>query len=116
MSTLTPDANPPPAALAAALLLSGALPASREAQEQRAMQAEEQIGSLLDSEAYAAAPEEERRRMAAALLEQLERDRCIRNLTYDEENRLFSFQFADKTLGGVSLKDFSGSTGNLMMN
>ena len=76
----------------------------------------EQIKMLLNSEAYKTAEAEERIELVSNLLNELESNGDIWNLSLNEEGNLFSFQYLDGTLGGVTIEDFSQAAGKLPMN
>lgn len=76
----------------------------------------ERIKGLLNSETYKMAEDEERVALVSELLTGLETSGYIKNLSLNEENNLFSFQYIDGTLGGVTIEDFSQSEGSLPMN
>ena len=78
--------------------------------------ADDKIEELTSSEKYKDASKEERYTLVSDLLESLEAEGSIKNLAYFEEDELFSFQYENGVLGGVSLDDFSTKPGELPVN
>ena len=68
---------------------------------------DEQIDVLLQSDAYVYADFEQKKELANELLLHLQQEKLISHCTYSEENSLFSFEYADHSLGGISLVDFT---------
>lgn len=71
---------------------------------------------LLESEEYKKGSLEERRELASKMLNDMKCKRYIKGLVYFEENFLFSFLYADGSLGGIYLKDFATKPGELPMD
>lgn len=84
--------------------------------QEKVKHVDEQIAALTADTAYQDGTLEERRDLAQAALTQLEKEGYLTQLNYDGEQDLFSFQYADGSLGGVYLADFSSSGGGLPMN
>lgn len=73
--------------------------------------ADEKIDQLIAGADYRAGSLQERKELAQAVLTQLEQEQYISRLSYQEDQALFSFRYADGSLGGVSLRDFSQGDG-----
>ncbi len=76
----------------------------------------DEIGQLIESDDYIKASIEEKEEFASILLNKLENQGYIKGLYYDKENSLFSFQYADGTLGGIQMDDFNKEIDGLLMN
>lgn len=77
---------------------------------------DEKINELMISAPYCEGSFQERKELAFQMLLQLKQDGYIFHLTYDELNTLFSFQYADMSLGGIQIKNFNHRPDNLPMN
>ena len=84
--------------------------------EQRTAFVDEKINELMISAPYCEGSFQERKELAFQMLLQLKQDGYIFHLTYDELNTLFSFQYADMSLGGIQIKNFNHRPDNLPMN
>lgn len=78
-------------------------------QEKNIQEAEETIDSVLKEEDFEALEETEKIQKVEEMLEQLTEDGAIEKETieYDDVEQLFTFEYSDGTLGGISLRDFS---------
>lgn len=86
-----------------------------KSQEERTDCADERIRELLDDAAYRDGDAETRNALAAEVLHVLEKEHCIQALYYDPKNQMYSYQYADGSLGGLTMTDFQDS-GPLAMN
>ena len=59
---------------------------------------------------------EERKEYVHGILSQLKEDGYIKNLLYDSDNYMFSFEYSNGILGGWMIKDFAASDGLIPMN
>lgn len=66
--------------------------------------AEEEINTLVTSGLFQGSPLQRQKELAGQVLTRLEEDGLIARLSYDLAGAVFSFQYADATLGGVQLK------------
>ena len=78
--------------------------------------ADERIAALMHDEAYRQADSAERKQRAGELLQALPKEHCIYALDFSEENQMYSFRFADGSLGGITLQDFESGFDSLPMN
>lgn len=76
----------------------------------------DEIGRLIESDDYIKASFEEKKELAYTLLNKLEKQGYIKGLYYDKNNKLFSFQYANDTLGGIQMNDFNKEIDGLLMN
>ena len=74
------------------------------------------IDSLVLSEEYKNSDFQQRKEAAQKLLDDMVEKGIIKQYSYDEEKKLFSFQHSNGALGGISLKDHSYDTGIFPMN
>jgi hypothetical protein len=97
--------------LAVSLLLWNGIRGGRYAksQEERTDCADERIRELLDDAAYRDGDAETRKALAAEVLHALEKEHCIKALYYDPKNQMYSYQYADGSLGGLTMTDFQDS-------
>lgn len=69
------------------------------------------IDKLVNSEEYKLMSESERVKSVGHLLKLYELSRVIKNVSYDDDNKLYSFEYSsgelDGTLGGVMIKQFN---------
>lgn len=77
---------------------------------------DEKIGELITSDLYREGSLEKREELSSTMLSQLKEEGYIVNLSYSKTDRLFSFQYADGTLGGIKIEDFSSNSDALPMN
>ncbi len=77
---------------------------------------DEQIHVLQEDDAYKSANTDTREEMAAGVLRKLRIMRYVKNVSYSSDSQLFSFQYTDGSLGGITLTDFSTPEGELAMN
>lgn len=77
---------------------------------------DEQIQELIKSDAYKNGTISERKKLVGEQLHQLAYDGYISHLLYDKQNALFSFQYADASLGGIQLTDFDYQFNSLPIN
>lgn len=77
---------------------------------------DEQIQGLIKSDAYKNGTILERKKLVGEQLRQLAYDGYISHLLYDKQNALFSFQYADGSLGGIQLTDFNHQFSSLPIN
>ncbi len=77
---------------------------------------DERIDQLMKSSAYKNSSFEKQKELIFDMLKELERERYIINLYYNEESLLFSFEYSNGTLGGVSLRDFHQEIDGLPIN
>lgn len=68
---------------------------------------DEQIDVLLQSDSYISADFEQKKKLANELLLHLQQEKLISHCTYPEENSLFSLEYADHSLGGIYLVNFT---------
>ena len=99
-----------------ALLYINANPINNELIQSKIELVDEKIHELIASDMYAEASFQERENLVSTMLMQLEQDRYIFHLSYDKTGGLFSFQYADRTLGGVRIDDFSQQVDELPIN
>ncbi len=78
--------------------------------------ADARIAELMHDEAYRQADSAVRKQRADELLQALQKEHCIHALDFSEENQMYSFRFADGTLGGITLQDFESGFNSLPMN
>lgn len=78
--------------------------------------ADARIAELMQDEAYRQADSTERKKRAGELLQSLQKEHCIYALDFSEENQMYSFRFADGSLGGITLHDFQSDADSLPMN
>ncbi len=64
------------------------------------------LNKLMESEEYKNSNENKKIEVVENFLKLYEKDNIIKNLDYDSKTKLFSFQYSDGSLGGVSLKEF----------
>lgn len=86
-----------------------------QAVQEQVVYVDEKLDALLSGADYKAGSLQERKELAQAVLSQLEAENYISKLFYQEEQAQFTFQYADGTLGGIALQDFSQGDG-LPMN
>ena len=77
---------------------------------------DEKITELTTSSAYQDGTLQQRQALADELLTGLAKDGYITDLVYDELGEMYSFQYADGSLGGLMLKDFRTPPGAIPMN
>lgn len=68
------------------------------------------ISKITDSEEYKESSYDERKTDIEQLLTQLKREKYIRNVYYDKDNQMFTFQYSSGVLGGVMIKEFDSLT------
>ena len=86
---------------------SGELEAYLEASDVDEMgNVDEELHDLLSSDEYMNKSQAEKKIACENLLKELENNGEIKNLQYDEDSELFSFEYKNSVLGGVSLKEF----------
>lgn len=69
-----------------------------------------EISKITDSEEYKESSYDERKTDIEQLLTQLKREKYIRNVYYDKDNQMFTFQYSSGVLGGVMIKEFDSLT------
>ena len=67
---------------------------------------DEGIKQFMNSDYYQTLDEEEKIKSVGQLLKIYKSKGVIKGLYYSEENKSYSFQYKDDSLGGVSLKEF----------
>lgn len=75
-----------------------------------------EISTVLNSDQYKNSNQKEREDLISKILKDLEKEKLIKNLSYDNKNYLFSFQYVDNSLGGVQLQDFNAKQDKLFIN
>lgn len=68
------------------------------------------IAEITASEEYKESSYDERKTDIEQLLTQLKREKYIRNVYYDKDNQMFTFQYSSGVLGGVMIKEFDSLT------
>lgn len=68
------------------------------------------IAEITASEEYKESYYDERKTDIEQLLTQLKREKYIRNVYYDKDNQMFTFQYSSGVLGGVMIKEFDSLT------
>jgi len=68
------------------------------------------INDLMNSEEYKKKSDKDKKVAVENMLNELVLRKEIKNLSYDESEQLFSFEYKNGTLGGVSLKGFDDKT------
>ena len=69
-----------------------------------------EIAEITASEEYKESSYDERKTDIEQLLTQLKREKYIRNVYYDKDNQMFTFQYSSGVLGGVMIKEFDSLT------
>lgn len=69
-----------------------------------------QIEQLLNTKEYNDAGFEQQKIMVSDLLIELRKNKMIVAFSYSDDNKLYSFEYNDHSLGGVYLKGFSVET------
>lgn len=69
-----------------------------------------EISKITDNEEYKESSYDERKTDIEQLLTQLKREKYIRNVYYDKDNQMFTFQYSSGVLGGVMIKEFDSLT------
>ena len=69
-----------------------------------------EISKITASEEYKESSYDERKTDIEQLLTQLKREKYIRNVYYDKDNQMFTFQYSSGVLGGVMIKEFDSLT------
>ena len=82
--------------------------------ERRVDRADQEIAALVDTEAFQNGSLQEREALAFGLMSELRKGGCVSDVFY--EDGLFSFQYADGTLGGLMIEDFSQKVGDIPVN
>lgn len=68
------------------------------------------IAEITDSEEYRYSSYDERKTAIEQLLTDLKREKYIKNVYYDKDNQMFTFQYSSGVLGGVMIKEFDSLT------
>lgn len=68
------------------------------------------IAEITASEEYKESSYDDRKTTIEQLLTQLKREKYIRNVYYDKDNQMFTFQYSSGVLGGVMIKEFDSLT------
>lgn len=89
---------------------------SSESAEEKVAAVDKKMNDVLAGDEYNEMSLPERKELASDLLSQLERDGYITGLLYDDDSFTYSFEYADGTLGGWRIKDFSDQDDLLPMN
>lgn len=89
---------------------------SAETAEDRVAVVDDKMNEVLESEEYGQMSPAERRELVSDILRKLEQAGYITGLTFDEGSGMYSFTYADGTLGGWQIEDFSGQDDLLPMN
>jgi hypothetical protein len=79
------------------------------------MYVDDTIKKILSSEEYKEGDLSERKKLVEETLLNLQKNKYISDVFYEEEINYFSFQYLDKTLGGIKIEEFS-KDGFLPMN
>lgn len=87
-----------------------------ETDEEKVEYVDEKMNEALASDKYREMSLTERREFADDLLSQFEQEGYITGLQYNEDGLMYSFEYADGTLGGWRIEDFSSKEGVLPMN
>ena len=74
------------------------------------------LNDLYRADNYKNGTRNQRKELAGEILSRMEKDGYISQVYYDEDTRSYSFQYADGSLGGVSLKSFAAEEGKEPMN
>ena len=77
---------------------------------------DEKIEELITCDLYREGSLEEREKMSSMMLSQLKKEGYIAHLSYSSTDGLFSFQYADGTLGGIKIEDFNSNPSDLPIN
>lgn len=77
---------------------------------------DEKLDALVASAPYEGGSIQERKELASQVLSELENNGYIYQLSFDGQAGLFSFQYADRTLGGLQIKASTNRPGELPMN
>lgn len=69
-----------------------------------------EISKITDSEGYKKSSYDERKTAIEQLLTELKEEKYIKNVYYDKDNQMFTFQYSSEVLGGVMIKEFDSLT------
>lgn len=89
---------------------------SKEKSADSVVEVDKQIALLLDSKEYGNADFESQKTMMNNLFLELKRKKLIVGYSYFDNDRLFSYEYNDHSLGGIALKSFSAESGSPTMN
>ncbi len=64
------------------------------------------ISKITDSEEYKESSYDDRKTAIEQLLTELKEEKYIKNVYYDKDNQMFTFQYSSGVLGGVMIKEF----------
>ena len=65
-----------------------------------------EISKITDSEEYKKSSYDERKTAIEQLLTELKEEKYIKNVYYDKDSQMFTFQYSSGVLGGVMIKEF----------
>lgn len=68
------------------------------------------ISKITDSEEYKESSYDDRKTTIEQILTDLKREKYIKNVYYDKDNQMFTFQYSSEVLGGVMIKEFDSLT------
>lgn len=68
------------------------------------------IAEITASEEYKESSYDDRKTTIEQILTDLKREKYIKNVYYDKDNQMFTFQYSSGVLGGVMIKEFDSLT------